>query len=358
MSLSRVIATAWRENLLFSVLVELTYRCNLDCFFCYNDLNLRGEPLSREQYFRLFEDLKEMEVLNLTLTGGEPLAHPDFLALGARARELGFVVRVKSNGHALRGELARRVRDEVDPFLIEVSLHGATAATHDRQTRVPGSFDRLLANLAELRALGLRVKANSTLTAWNEGEIEGMFALADSLGLPLQVDPEVTPRDDGGREPLQVAPTREGVLRLFRLQFERGRENQPAEVARGGDDGTVPVPVHKHCGAGSSGLAVDPYGNVYPCVQWRRPVGSLHRQGIREIWRGSAGLAEVRETTVEVKERMNALGPGSHLLNFCPGSAAAHGGPLELYPAAVQRKELLEQVLGEEGKRPRLPIIR
>lgn len=360
MSLSRVIATAWRENLLFSVLVELTYRCNLDCFFCYNDLGLRGEPLSREQYFRFFDDLREMEVMNLSLSGGEPLAHPDFLALGARARELGFVVRVKSNGHALRGELARRVRDEVDPFLIEVSLHGASAATHDRQTRVPGSFDRLLVNLEELRSLGLRVKLNSTLTAWNEGEIEGMFALAGALGLPLQVDPEVTPKDDGSREPLQVAATREGVQRLFRLQFEKGRasEGQSSEVARGGDDGTVPVPVHKHCGAGSSGIAVDPYGNVYPCVQWRRPVGNLHRQPIREIWHGSADLAEVREATVEVKERLQALGPGSHLLNFCPGSAATQtGSPLAIYPAAAQRKELLEQVIAQEGKRPVLPIV-
>jgi MoaA/NifB/PqqE/SkfB family radical SAM enzyme len=359
-SLARVVATAWRENLLFSVLLELTYRCNLDCFFCYNDLGSRGEPLSREQYLQLLADLREMEVMNLTLSGGEPLAHPDFLALGARARELGFVVRVKSNGHALRGELARRVRGEVDPFLIEVSLHGATAATHDRQTRVPGSFDRLLANLRELRELGLRVKLNSTLTRWNEEEIEGMFALADSLGLALQVDPEVTPRDDGGREPLQVAPSREGVLRLFRLQFARGRalEGEAAEVARGGDDGTVPVPVHKHCGAGSSGIAVDPFGNVYPCVQWRRPVGNLHQQRIGEIWRGSAGLAEARDLTVRAKERIGAEGPGGHLLNFCPGSAAAHGGdPLALYPAAVRRREVLEQVMGEE-KRPLLPVVR
>ncbi len=363
MSLSRVVATAWRENLLFSVLLELTYRCNLDCFFCYNDLGLRGEPLSREQYFRLLSDLREMEVMNLTLSGGEPLAHPDFLALGARARELGFVVRIKSNGHALRGELARRVRDEVDPFLIEVSLHGATAAVHDRQTRVPGSFDRLLANLRELRSLSLRVKLNSTLTRWNEGEIEEMFDLADALGLPLQVDPEVTPRDDGDREPLQVAPSREGVLRLFRLQFARGRaaeEGKPeARVARGGDDGTVPVPVHKHCGAGSSGIAIDPFGNVYPCVQWRRPVGNLHEKGIGEIWSRSAGLAEVRDLTVRAKERIGAEGPGSHLLNFCPGSAAAHAGsPLELYPAAVQRREILEQVMVEEEKRTLLPVIR
>ncbi|HEV7515374.1 MAG TPA: radical SAM protein, partial [Thermoanaerobaculia bacterium] len=256
MSFAEVIARTWRDNHLFSVLLELTYRCNLDCFFCYNDLGLKGEPLSREQYFRFFDELRDLEVLHLALSGGEPLAHPDFLALGARARELGFVVRIKSNGHALRGELARRIRDEIDPFVIEVSLHGATAATHDRQTRVPGSFERLLANLAELQALGLRVKLNSTLTAWNEGEIEAMFGLADAVGLRLQVDSEVTPRDDGGREPLQVTPSREGVLRLFRLQTERGRalaaEPAAAAAVRSVDEG-VPVPVGKHCGAGSSG---------------------------------------------------------------------------------------------------------
>jgi MoaA/NifB/PqqE/SkfB family radical SAM enzyme len=354
LSLGRVVATAWRRNLLFSVLVELTYRCNLDCFFCYNDLAAVGTPLSRDDYFRLFAELRELEVMNLTLSGGEPLAHPDFLALGARARALGFVVRVKSNGHALRGELARRLRDEVDPFLIEISLHGARASTHDRQTRVPGSFDRLLANLGELRALGLRVKLNSTLTRWNEGEIEGMFALADELGLSLQIDPEVTPRDDGGREPLQVSASREGVLRLFRLQFARGRAAADApivQISRGGDDGTVPTPVDKHCGAGSAGLAIDPYGNVYPCVQWRRPVGNLHRQGIGEIWGSSAGLAEVRDLTVRVKEGLDALGEGSRLLNFCPGSAAAQAGsPLGLYPSAVQRREILEQVMAEEER--------
>ena len=352
MSLSRVLATAFRGNHLFSALVELTYRCNLDCFFCYNDLGLRGEPLSRDEYFRFFEDLRDMQVLNLTLTGGEPLAHPDFLALGARARELGFVVRIKSNGHALRGELARRVRDEVDPFLIEVSLHGAVAVTHDRQTRVPGSFDRLLANLRAMRGLGLRVKVNSTLTRWNEEEIEGMFALADSLGLPLQVDPEVTPRDDGSREPLEIAPSREGVLRLFRLQFERGRAAEagaPPEVARGGDDGAAPVPTGKHCGAGSSGIAVDPYGNVYPCVQWRRPVGNLHERRIQEIWLESRGLQEVRDLSAEVKRLLDAEGPGSHLLNFCPGTAEAHtGSPLKIYSEAARRRELLRVVMSED----------
>lgn len=357
MSFADVLRKTWRDNLLFSVLVELTYRCNLDCFFCYNDLGLRGEPMSTEEYFRLFEELRDLQVLNLTLSGGEPLAHPDFLKLGARARELGFVVRVKSNGHALRGEMARRLRDEVDPFLIEVSLHGATAATHDRQTRVPGSFERLLANLREVLDLGMRVKINSTLTRWNEDEAEGMLDLAASFGLPIQIDPEVTPRDDGDREPLSVAPSRDGVRRLFALQAERAlAAGGTISIAHGADDGTLPAPVEKHCGAGSAGVAVDPYGNVYPCVQWRRPVGNLHRQSIREIWTGSSGLQEVREITAEAKRRVDGYGPSGSFLNFCPGSAATRtGDPLEVYPEAVLRMEETEKVVRKKGSLPIVP---
>ncbi len=374
MSLAQVIARTWRDNLLFSVLLELTYRCNLDCFFCYNDLGQAGRPLSRESYFQLFEDLAAMQVMNLTFSGGEPLAHPDFLLLGAKARELGFVVRVKSNGHALRGELLRRLQAEVDPFIVEVSLHGATAATHDRQTRVPGSFERLLANLEEMVGLGMRIKVNTTLTAWNEGEIEGMFDLVESFGAAFQVDPEVSPRDDGDREPLSISPSREGMLKLFTVQGERARAAvaampampaMPAKpsistgIARGGDDGTMPTTTHKHCGAGSAGIAVDPYGNVYPCVQWRRPVGNLHEQRIAQIWAGSAGLREVREQTTAAKGVVEGYGPAGPFLNFCPGNADAHSGdPLKVYPSALRRMDVTEEIQRQAGeKKTLLPIV-
>jgi radical SAM protein with 4Fe4S-binding SPASM domain len=366
MTFASVLQRTWRDNRLFAALVELTYRCNLDCFFCYNDLALRGRPLSLAQYCAFFAELRQLEVMNLTLTGGEPLAHPDFLRLGARARELGFVVRIKSNGHALRGTMARRIRDEIDPFLIEVSLHGASAEVHDRQTRVPGSFARLLPNLREMRRLGLRVKLNSTLTAWNEHQAAAMMDLADDLGMPLQIDPEVTQRDDGSREPLAIGASRAGLARLFELLEERaararraaagagagtGGGNAPppapaVQVGRQADDGLMPGVAEKHCGAGSSGIAVDPYGNVYPCVQWRRPVGNLHEQSIGEIWTRSTGLAEVRALTVAAKQVVDAHGAAGPLLAFCPGNAAAHSGgdPLAVYPGALNRMRVFQEV--------------
>ncbi|MFL6246626.1 MAG: radical SAM/SPASM domain-containing protein [Thermoanaerobaculia bacterium] len=336
MKFDDLMGRTWDENRLFSVLIELTYRCNLDCFFCYNDLGLRGKPLAFEQYDALLRDLASMDVLNVALSGGEPLAHPDFFRIGARARDLGFVVRVKSNGHALRGELARRLRDEVDPFVIEVSLHGATAATHDRQTRVPGSFVRLIENLREMIDLGLRVKINSTLTVWNEGETAAMYALADSLGLPLRFDLQVSPNDNGDRTPLNVAPTDDGIRALMRVEDER-----IARFTPGPESTPSAAPSAKHCGAGSSAIAIDPYGNVYPCVQWRRAVANLHEQAISEIWGDAFG--GIRSETEEAK-RVVAAHPRGRLLNFCPGLAEVLTGSATQVPAEMER---IAMVVGE-----------
>ena len=324
-----LVGRTWDENRLFSVLIELTYRCNLDCFFCYNDLGLRGKPLTFDQYDALLRDLASMNVLHVALSGGEPLAHPDFFRIGARARELGFVVRVKSNGHALRGELARRLRDEVDPFVVEVSLHGATAATHDRQTRVPGSFTRLIENLHELIALGMRVKINSTLTIWNENETAAMYDLADSLGLPLRFDLQVSPNDNGDRTPLNVAPTDEGIRALMRIEDARMAPLPPMP-----DPLIAPEPSSKHCGAGSAAIAIDPYGNVYPCVQWRRAVANLHERKISEVW--GYAFDNIRSETEDAK-RVVAAHPHGRWLNFCPGLAEVLTGSATTVPPEMER---------------------
>lgn len=337
MSYDSIVARSWNDNQLASVLLELTYRCNLDCFFCYNDLGLRGKPLAFEQYAECLRDLAAMNVLSVTLSGGEPLAHPDFFRIGSLARELGFVVRVKSNGHALRGELARRLRDEIDPFVVEVSLHGATAETHDRQTRVPGSFTRLLENMREMVDLGLRLKVNSTLTSWNEQETAGMYAICDALGVPLRFDLQVTPRDDGDPSPLSVAPTAEGIRALIRVENERAErlaslmKSEPAQKSEPASG----VKVEKHCGAGSSGIAIDPYGNIYPCVAWRRSAAAnLHDTSISAIW-GTA-FEDVRRQTVEIAGIV-AAHPRGKLLNFCPGLADGLTGSATRVPAEMER---------------------
>ena len=167
-----------------------------------------------------------------------------------------------------------------------------------------------------------------------------MLALCDELGVRIQIDPEVKPRDDGDRSPLEIEASAEGLARHRRVieaRVSRGTEItdsvSPAERRRASLAGT-----DKHCGAGSSTLAIDPYGRVYPCVQWRVAAGNLHEQPIHEIWAGSPALEDVRETTKAVRRKLDGFGDAGRLSNFCPGAAHVHSGdPLSLYPAVERR---------------------
>jgi MoaA/NifB/PqqE/SkfB family radical SAM enzyme len=327
---------SWNECRLMSVLLELTHNCNLNCFYCYNDRVDLGAPLSTDEYSVLFEQLADMGVLNLTLTGGEPLVHPDFFVIAGRARELGFVIRLKSNGHLIRGEVARRIVDEVDPYQIDLSLHGATAATHDRQTRHPGSFDRLLANIDEMRRLGLRLRLNCTLTRWNEHEVAELFELTDRLGIHTNFNASVSPKDDGGVFPLQISPTSGGMAELARILDERHQANRPDDLdfaADGGDKASTPE-VRRHCGAGSASVTIDQWGNVLPCVQWRRNVGNIRETPFPEMWAKSRALAEVQQITIAAKDSARRFEGPQGVAFFCPGMAELMtGDPLKIYPA-------------------------
>ena len=345
MSYERTILRAWEHHRLFSALVELTYRCNLDCHFCYNDLTKTGKALGFSDYDRLFEDLAGLGCLHLALSGGEPLAHPDFFAIGARARELGFALRIKSNGHALGRAVARRLKREVDPWVVELSLHGARPETHDRQTRVPGSFERLMNHVTAMRDEGLRLKLNTTLTRWNEAEVEGLFAIAERFDLPLTIDPEVTPRDDGDPSPLDISPSAEGLRRLVKAQ-RRQAGSRGVELMREGDTVTARASGEAskmHCGAGSGGIAVDPYGDVFPCVQWRRPIGNLHERRLTEIWTGNDELEAIRRLTVAAKAKLDAA--QEKVTGFCPGVAEMlTGNPLEIPEATARRSRALSEL--------------
>jgi MoaA/NifB/PqqE/SkfB family radical SAM enzyme len=191
----------------------------------------------------------------------------------------------------------------------------------------------------------LRVKVNSTLTRWNEDEIEAMYAITDALDIPLRFDLQVTPKDDGDRSPLAIAPTAEGIRRLMAID-----DGRAAVVEQRAGDGVrratecepestrsplaAPRSPAKHCGAGSAGIAVDPFGNVYPCVQWRRAVASLHERSMREIWGDS--FSEVRATTTAATGVV-AAHPHGKLLNFCPGLAEVLTGSALRVPQEMER---------------------
>ncbi len=340
-SYAAFVRQCWEENQLLSVLVELGYQCPLRCVFCYNDRTAKGRLLSLEQYLSLLRDAAELGALYLTLSGGEPTVHPSFFAVGAAARRLGIVLRIKSGGSHLGPAAVRRIREELDPMVVELSLHGATAATHERQTRVRGSFQGLLRAIELLRASGQRLELRSVLTRWNEHELDAMFELADRLGLPLRVDPQVVPRDDGDRSPLELTASEEAVRRLLSRGFAGAGDGDGEPCGQPG--GT------RHCGAGTGAVAVDPHGNVLPCVQWRRPVGNLHERRLREIWQDSAELREVRAQNESARRALGGI-PDAGTLGFCPALALSEEGAAHRpTPWNWRRRRLVREIMNAGG---------
>lgn len=354
MSFAALVKKAWERDLLFSVLMELTYDCNWNCSFCYNDINAPGQKLSTAQWKALLDELAHMQVFQLILTGGEPLSHPDFFEIATHARNRGFMTRIKSNGHALRGKNLDRMVQDVQPFVIDVSLHGATPNTHDRQTGIVGSFHRLLDNIAAAKDAGLHIKVNSVLTRWNEHEVAEMYAITEKLDVPHAFNDDLSPRDDGDQSPLTLAPSTEGLQAFMRAQRAHHRKLPDLPTQK---RSVSPDEGKRNCGAGTSTLTVNPMGHVFPCVQWRVPVGNLHHQSIQAIWQGSPALQTVRQQNEQAKRLVDANGGARSGIKFCPGlSHAQTGSPLQIYPSARRRMGLMTAESGKE-RRTRLPVL-
>ncbi len=317
-----------------SACLELTYRCNWRCVFCYNPRHHDRRGLSPAEWCVVLDDLRALGTLYVALTGGEPLAYPHFLAVARAVRERAFALRILTNGALVTDALAGKIAD-LRPLAVELSLHGATAETHDRATATPGSFHTMLQGLERLLAREVGVVLKTPLTFLNESEIAGMRRLAEERGVPWRIDPVLTPRDDGDPGPLAYRASAEATERVFRELAAVGQLPQE-ERAEGGTN----------CGLGRTTLAVDPEGNVFPCMQWRRaPLGNVRDTPLRDMWAGSDERLTAAAVARAANDRLVEAGGALASFPFCPALALQRtGDPLVPDESHRARAEAAERV--------------
>jgi MoaA/NifB/PqqE/SkfB family radical SAM enzyme len=298
-----------------SVHLELTYSCNWRCVFCYNPRHFDRARMGLAEWTRVLDDLRTLGTLTVTLTGGEPLSHPEFLAIARAARERGFALRIFTNGSLVDEAMAEGLAG-LHPLSVEMSLHGASAEVHDRATQKPGSFEAMFAGFERLRRRGAPLLLKVPLTNLNEHEVDGMVALAERLAAPLRIDPMLTPRDDGDRGPLAYSASSAAVRRLMTRLAELGR----VPSARRVEGGT-------NCGLGRVTLAVDPEGNVFPCVQWRHTsLGNVREVPLAELWRSSPQRQEAAAVATRANQVLLEIGGPVSRFPFCPALAMQRTG--------------------------------
>jgi MoaA/NifB/PqqE/SkfB family radical SAM enzyme len=317
-----------------SASLELTYRCNWRCVFCYNPRHHDRRGLTGAQWLEVLDELRTLGTLYVALTGGEPLTHPDFASIARGVRERSFALRILTNGALVTEARADEIA-ELGPLAVEMSLHGSGAETHDRATATPGSFDALLRGLDRLRERGVSVVLKTPLTRLNEDEVEAMHALAEGRGVPWRVDPVLTPRDDGDPAPLSWRPSSASIERVFRRLAGLGQLPHEERTAGG-----------VNCGLGRTTLAVDPEGQVFPCLQWRKiPLGNVRDTPLGEMWRRSELRAAAAGVAREANDRLVEAGGALAIFPFCPALAQQHtGDPLRADAAHRAQAEMAERI--------------
>ncbi|HKY32368.1 MAG TPA: radical SAM protein [Candidatus Polarisedimenticolia bacterium] len=331
---AELIARTWNDSLPMTALWEITYACNHKCAFCYNCPERGRRELSGEQIKSGLRKIADLGCVFLVLSGGEPLTRPDFFDIAWAGKRLGFALRIYTNGYLIDEIVARKFA-ELMPFEVEISFHGASPASMDKLTGVPGSFERVVQGIKNLRRHDLKVNMKAPITKWNQGELREIKSLAESLGCHAQFDPVITPRDDGDTSPLALQADREFLERLWSPDYVDITHEE------------VPMPRQDHvveanCGTGRSTIALDPYGNIYPCVQWRRSAGNINDiEDLRALWKESPVLNEVRRIAMEIPKTTLKSCDSGEFCSFCPGVAEVQtGDPRNLYPQVKMTSEV------------------
>jgi len=280
---------------------ELTCRCNLHCIMCYTDpFNVSEQirqELSTDEIVAIMDELEEAGCLELCLTGGEPLARPDFLEIYTAAKERGFLVTIFTNGTLITTATADHLA-AYPPKMVEISFHGLTQPSFDRITAVPGSFERCGRGIELLMERHIPLTLKSLGMTVNRDEVLAIKAWVESLGqAQYKVSMEMRPLLDGSDGSYEYELSEEEIAGIV------AADPQLREEQRLWCEALESQPVR--CGGGGTKFHIDAYGQLQLCSNNRRRGYDLRRGSFREgFWerlpgfpcpmrRGDRGMSEL-----------------------------------------------------------------
>lgn len=161
--------------------------CNLACRHCwispiYQGDGDNGQHVQLEHVRKAIREAKPLGLSSVKLTGGEPILHPQFRELVTLIDGAGLDIKIETNGTLIDAALAGFLKQTPHVSFISVSLDGATAETHEALRGVPGCYERALAGIEALVAVGFRPQLICTLHRGNVSQMAEIVALAEEMG--------------------------------------------------------------------------------------------------------------------------------------------------------------------------------
>ena len=320
------------ERVPLQVSIEVTRRCPLECLHCYNnlpmgDLDAKQREMTKEEHFRVLDELVEMGCFWLLYTGGEIFARKDFLEIYTYAKKKGFLITLFTNGTIINEQIADYLK-EWPPFAIEITLYGRTRETYEALTMIPGSYDRCLRGIKLLKERGLPLKLKAVATSINKHEVMSMRRFAEEdLGLEFKMDGQINPRIDCSHSPLAVRLSAEELVALdmatpktlneYRRLAKKDLEG-PATLSQ--------IDTVYFCRGGMGSFSINAYGEMGICVVSQQETFSVKTSGVRSVWVGSLLQLRNRKRTRVTKCIQCRI---QSLCGMCPANGEMENGDKE-----------------------------
>ena len=249
------------------LLAELTHRCPLGCPYCSNPIALdrRGDELDTETWARVFAEAAALGVLQVHLSGGEPGARRDLVAITAAARAAGLYTNLITSAVGITAETLRKLADAGLDH-VQISIQDSERASADHIAGYEGAFARKRALAAEVVRLKIPLTVNAVMHRANIDRIGAMVDLALALGASRVEIAHVQYYGWALKNRTVLMPTAEQVERAA-VEVEELRQRHHGKIVI---DAVVPdyyARLPKPCvgGWGRRSLNVTPAGKVLPC---------------------------------------------------------------------------------------------
>jgi pyrroloquinoline quinone biosynthesis protein E len=283
------------------MLAELTYRCPLHCTYCANPVELGGytDELDTGTWLRVLDEARDLGVLQVHLSGGEPLLRRDLGTLIRHARDLGMYTNLVTSGIPLSADqLATLVDAGLDHF--QLSIQDAVPSGADVIAGFRG-HERKLAVAAMVREHGLPLTVNVVLHRANVARLLPLAELAVELGADRLELAHTQFYGWALRNRAALMPTPEQITVAQRdAAIARERYADVIELVHVVADYHTSTPKPCMYGWGSRQFVVAPNGDVLPCLAAAQLPGlgivNVHSGPLKDIWYDSAAFNRFRGT--------------------------------------------------------------
>ena len=165
------------------LLAELTHRCPLGCPYCSNPLAMdaRDGELDTATWQRVFSEAAKAGILQVHLSGGEPVARRDLVDLVAHCAKAGLYTNLITSGIGLTAALVQRLADAGLDH-VQLSIQDSQAESADRIAGYKGAFAKKQEVAALVTAAGFPLTVNAVIHRANAERAGAMVELAIALG--------------------------------------------------------------------------------------------------------------------------------------------------------------------------------